>query len=213
MPEVAYNQALTNKDYYGYGIVSNRSVNLNLPGQKMMKGGIPCDKRPISYPPKEKVNRNYDNHYEDYLNESIDSLNFEERNEDRLERGLSFSQNNPNENFDFNNDGIPDLNLFDYKMPTDGKSAEVLDDLVNEPDKENEPQPIAEKSTKVAEPIVSVKEPELKSIEQQELKKETPQNQLKDVTANATDKQISMSDGIIMGIGGLALATLILGRV
>ena len=213
MKQVAYNQALKNSDFYGYGIVQNRQISLDLPGMAMMKGGIPCEKRPITYPPNEKVNRNYTNNFENYLNQPIDSLNFEERADDRVNRGLTFAENNPNENYDFDGDGVPDLDLFNHSVINDPKSAEVAETLQETPEEDEEAeQQIEEKSTKVNEPEVVMKEPELKSVEQQLLKKETPQNELKDVTANATDKQISMSDGVIMGVGGLALAMMILGK-
>lgn len=215
MPEVPYNHALSNQEFYGYGVVQRRAVTLDMPPMAMTKGGIRCDKQPISYPPHEKVNKNYKNYYTDYLNESIDSLNFDERAEDQLARGLDFAENNPNENFDYDGDGRPDLDLNNYSLPNDIKSAEVADELVVEnPEREEEPQQkIEEKSTIVTEAPVVEKEGELQSIEQQKPKTyETPKNELKTVTATINDKSIMSSDGILPALGGLALGLLFMSR-
>ena len=213
--EVPYNHALTNQEFYGFGVVQRRPVNLDSRPMSMTKGGIRCDKQPISYPPLEKVNKNFKNHYTNYLNDSVDNLNFEERADEQLDRGLSFAEAAPNENFDFSGNGRPDLDLNNYYLPMDKKSAEVADDFVVENvEKEEEPQKkIEEKSTKVIEAPVVEKESELQSIEQQKPKTfEKPQNELKSVTANIKDKQITMSDGILVGLGGLALGALMMGR-
>jgi len=213
--EVPYNHALTNQEFYGFGIVQRSPVNLDSRPMEMMKGGIRCDKQPITYPVHEKVNKNFKNHYTDYLNESIDSLNFEERADDQLDRGLSFAEAAPNENFDYDGDGRPDLDLNNYYLPNDKKSAEVADDFVVEnPEKEEEPQQkIEEKSTKVIEAPVVEKESELQSDEQQKPKTfEKNQNDLKSVTANLKDKTIMSSDGILVGLGGLALGMMLMGR-
>ena len=228
--EVSYNQSVSNQDWYGYGVVQVRKPNLDMTANRMPKGGVYCDKEPIRYNPHEKVMPNAPNHFKDYMNDSIDSLNFEERAEERVETGLLFTDGAATENLDFDMDGVPDMDMYDLKVVPNKKATEVAEDMAEVASGEAIAEVeapinhIEEKSVKFKEPEVVVKEshmeivnPKTKSAElasEQEKPKtfEKPHNDMKSVTANISNKQISMSDGIIMGAGGLAMAMMIMGR-
>ena len=220
MPEVPYNQAL-NTEFYGLGVITNTSKpNLDMEPMSMLKGGIPCEKEPIGYPPLEKVNKNFTNNYEDYLNESINKLNFMDRSEDRLDRGLEMIESTENQNFDFDRDGMPDLDLSNYYNPVDNNSEEFKEELDKIPIDNSElsiqktaDQIIEEKPIEKKEQEVLIKNPQMELDGQQKPKTyEKPQNELKEKTANISDKSISGVEGVQMGIAGLALAMLLMGK-
>ena len=231
MPEVAYNQSLTNSNYYGFGTIS--LINKpNLDSMPSMinagtRGGNYCSKENIKYGLREKVNRSAQNHLTDYMNESVDDLNFEEKVQINNDKGLEYSEMAETQNLDFDGDGVLDMDLYNLNIISNEKSEEVNDGYSAAPEEavtEEPEQKLEEKSVNIAEKEEVIEEshseiinPKTKSAElasEQEKPKsyEIPKNELKSVTANISNKQISMADGVVMGAGGLALAMMIMGR-
>jgi len=230
--EVAYNQSLRGADYYGFGVIQATPMNnLNSFPEQIQdnRGGNPCEKNALQYQPHEKVNRNVKNHYQNYLEESAMMMNYDERQQVDLDRGLNMVETAENQNLDFDGDGEMDMNLMDTKFPTISESTKedlqvMMDNLPQEDDKNDPPaeSQIQEKSVKVNEaenviiqPHMKVEDPRKGELagEQVEVKKyEKPQNQLLAPTSVPTNKAITTADGVVMGAGALALAMMIMGR-
>lgn len=199
--EVPYNESLQNSNYYGNGIIVQQSVNLDTP---IMEGhrGVVCDKQPIKYDEKEKVNKNVNNNFKKFMNDSVDKYNYEDRMEENIDRGLDFLQMAENQNLDFDGDGVPDIDLSDMYLPIDSKavSVEKIDNTVKEEEKP------------VVQPMIE-QDAVAKFNHMPEPKKyEVPKSEVKTVTANASDQAIKTSDMVTMGVGALALVSMFLGR-
>ena len=216
--------AMRNQDFYGYGVITQSiQANLNQPQNAMLKGGNQIIKEPISYPPHEKVNKNYKNYLEEYLSESVDTPNLMKKEQNILERGVSFVENSVRMNKDFDGDGRPDLDLSIYNDPGNKKEAVILDEVVEDLNDEN---PEFNKTvdaelhehdikSKQKETVIKEKQLDLKEQEDDLKKKEVVQINNKKDTDLSRDKpisQMSLSDGITIGAGGLALASMLFGR-
>ena len=216
--------AMRNQDFYGYGVI-NQSIQANLDQRQnaMLKGGNQIIKEPISYPPHEKVNKNFQNYLQDYLSESVDTPNLMKKEQNILERGVSFVENSIRENKDFDGDGRPDLDLSIYNDPGNKKEAVILDEVVEDLNDEN-PEfnktvdaELAEHDIKTKQKEKVIKEEQVVLTEQEDdlKKKEVVQINNKKDTDLTRDKPISkmsLSDGITIGAGGLALASMFFGR-
>lgn len=233
MPEVSYNQSLTNQNFYGFGVIQATPFN-NLDSQmdlKMEKGGNPCIKEEIRYEPTRKVRKSEDNYIKEYINESINNLNYDKRQAINLEQGLTHIEYQENQNLDFDNDGDLDVDLARTNMPKNEKAEHYIERMEQTIDMNQGAEPhhsidqqIQESSIKKDEKEHTIIEPTLKDpvdperkvkfAGEQELPKkyEKPQNQLLEPTAQPSDKKIRMADGVVMGAGALALAMMIMGR-
>ena len=79
--------AMRNQDYYGYGVLTQTvQANLDQRQNAMLRGGNQIVKEPISYPPNEKVNKNFKNYLQEYLSESADTSNLMKKEQNILER-------------------------------------------------------------------------------------------------------------------------------
>ncbi len=223
--EVPFNQSLRGENYYGYGIITATPMNNldNIPELEMQKGGKPCDKQEVLYGLHEKVARNAPNNYKMILEDSTMKMNYNQRQEEDLDRGVAFVEGVENQNLDFDGDGELDINLEDTRMVNNEKADEV-NELIRQLAEDTPALP--EASTKTNEPekvikeehkkIVNQKAPkeELASEQEQPKPYEKPKNELKSVEANLSNKnRFNLGDGVVMGAGGLALALMLLGRV
>jgi len=227
MREVAYNQSVRGENYYGFGVIQATPFN-NLNEQaelEMTRGGNPCMKEEILYEPNQKVPRNAPNNYKMIIEEPSMKMNYDQRAEQSLDRGVMFTENVENQNLDFDGDGELDMD-FIGRMVNNDKSEELQDLKQSEVTLD---QPIEEKSVKVNEvekpiieshnKIVNEKAPGIELAGEQEVPKtyEKPKNELKSVTAKRSDTveglgNMKMADGIAIGAGALALAFMVLGR-
>ena len=216
--------AMRNQDFYGYGVLTQTvQANLDQRQNSMLRGGNQIVKEPISYPPHEKVNKNFKNYLQDYLSESADTSNLMKKEQNILERGVSFVENSVRMNKDFDGDGRPDLDLSIYNAPGNKKEAVILDEVVEDLNDEN-PEfnktvdaelPEHDIKTKQKEKVIKEEQVVLKEQEDDLKKKEPIQINNKKDTDLTRDKPISkmsLSDGITIGAGGLALASMFFGR-
>jgi len=216
--------AMRNQDFYGYGVLTQTvQANLDQRQNSMLRGGNQIVKEPISYPPHEKVNKNFKNYLQDYLSESADTSNLMKKEQNILERGVSFVENSVRMNKDFDGDGRPDLDLSIYNAPGNKKEAVILDEVVEDLNDEN-PEfnktvdaELQEHDIKTKEKEKVIKEDQVVLTEQEDdlKKKEVVQINNKKDTDLSRDKPISkmsLSDGITIGAGGLALASMLFGR-
>jgi len=223
--EVAFNQSLRGENYYGYGIITATPMNNldNIPELEMQKGGKPCDKQEVLYGLHEKVARNAPNNYKMIVEEPSMKMNYNQRQEEDLDRGVAFVEAVENQNLDFDNDGELDIDLGDTRMVNNEKADEV-NELIRQL-AEDTPA-LAEASTKTNEPEKVIKEEHKKIVNQKasgiELASEQDhpkpyekaKNELKSVEANLSNKnRFSMGDGVVAGAGAMALALMIMGRV
>ncbi len=234
MPEVAYNQSLRGENYYGFGIIQQTPFNDldSVPELTMTRGGNPCMKEEILYQPHEKVMRNAPNNFKKIVEEPSMKMNYEDRQEQDLDRGVMFAEMAENQNLDFDGDGDLDMD-FIGRMVNNEKANDAVELMDALPEVAEElqggavgQQEIQEKSVKSAEPetvikeshkkIVNEKAPAVELAGEQEVPKpyEKPRNELKSVSAKRSEKdKFKMSDGVVAGAGAMALALMILGRV
>ena len=199
-------------EFYGSGVIKNTAAP-NIDAIQSLIGERSVDKDPIRINPQIKVHKNLaPNYYKDYMNESIDNTNFEEREDYNLNEAAEFLEPQPNENLDFDGNGQPD---YSYGSGTlGGKHAEDAEDageLIHDGEEK-----IEEHSIKEAPKHEIIKE----AVANKELMDEPKSNPMevnKDVKLNTTDTRtnrqtLGMADGVVMGAGALAMALMVMGR-
>ena len=217
--EIPADISMKRSDYWGNGIILNTAPpNLNsVMNMAMPKGGNHCEKEELIYRPHEKVQKNAPNYLKEYMTGPISQYNYEQAEDKNLTMGLDYLEGVENANLDYDGDGRLDFNLMDMRLPVNAKAEDVIEKLTEAPDNVEQPLPADPPKAVIKDTgpeHVEVIRGE-KKILQNEIeinKTETPQNELKSVTANKRDKTLSTADMVTMGVGGMALAAMIFGR-
>jgi len=197
------------EEFYGFGIIQNTS-DPGLDDRERMMNEMGGDKQPIYISGKTKVNKDMGkNYYKDYLDEKVSDLNFEERRELNFDEAVEFMEPQANEDLDFDGDGDADM---DYGAGTlqgmvADKAEEAAEDI-QQGEIQMEAKPVNEAHQE--KPIIE-SERVLQGQQKQQTMEGNKDIKLKN-SDTTKDSTIKMSDGLIMGAGGLALALMIMGR-
>jgi len=197
------------EEFYGFGIIQNTS-DPGLDDRERMMNEMGGDKQPIYISGKTKVNKDMGkNYYKDYLDEKVSDLNFEERRELNFDEAVEFMEPQANEDLDFDGDGDADM---DYGAGTlqgmVADKAEEAGEDIQQGEIQMEAKPVNKAHQE--KPIVE-SERVLQGQEKQQTMEVNKDIKLKN-SDTTKDSSIKMSDGLIMGAGGLALALMIMGR-
>lgn len=194
-----------NTNIYGVGIIKN-TMKPNLDAQPILMGERGCVKDPIYVNDKLKVHPTMGkNYYKDFMNESVNNLNYEEREDYRVDEGINYLESVENQNLDFDGDGQEDFDMGMGVMSNE-KAEEVQEEIAK-------PEALEEKSVKIQEPIKAHIEP-VEKLEH--IDKKNPLEVNKDEKLNNTstmkDSQIRSADMLVMASGAVALAMMVLGK-
>ena len=197
-------------DFYGSGVIMN-TMRPSLDERKPLIHQREVHKDPIRIAPDIKVHPTLGKNYiKDFQEESIDKLNYDERDELQLNQAIDYLEAQPNEDFDFDGDGQTDFVYSEGELR--GKQAEHADE-VGEMIEEGENK-IEEKSIEEAP-----KHEIIKDVKANEELKDEPKEILngnKDVRLNNIDarsnESIKLSDMLTIGTGSLALAMMLMGN-
>ena len=208
MPEVSYNQSLRPDNYWGYGVIKTQTKP-NLDNRPMYKDEYGVQKQPIWYDPKVKVHKNQNNYLQDFIEEPISKLNFEERLDYHTDIGLDKMEVDTNEDLDFDGDGVGDAEYGGGVVSN--KKAEEYQETIEEAEHKCEPeQSLKEKSVVVKEVEKPIKENAQELQGQDKTRNyEKNQNDLKSVNGM---KDTSIGDMLVMGAGAASIAMLLFGR-
>jgi len=197
------------EEFYGFGIIQNTS-DPGLDDRERMMNEMGGDKQPIYISGKTKVNKDMGkNYYKDYLDEKVSDLNFEERRELNFDEAVEFMEPQANEDLDFDGDGDGDMEYGSgiLQGAVADKAEEAAEDIQQgEIQMEAKPVNVAHQEKPIME-----SERVLQGQQKQQTMEGNKDIKLKN-SDTTKDSTIKMSDGLIMGAGGLALALMIMGR-
>ncbi len=197
------------EEFYGFGIIQNTS-DPGLDDRERMMNEMGGDKQPIYISGKTKVNKDMGkNYYKDYLDEKVSDLNFEERRELNFDEAVEFMEPQANEDLDFDGDGDGDMEYGSgiLQGAVADKAEEAAEDI-QQGEIQMEAKPVNEAHQE--KPIIE-SERVLQGQQKQQTMEGNKDIKLKN-SDTTKDSTIKMSDGLIMGAGGLALALMIMGR-
>ena len=149
------------------------------------------------------------NYYKDYMNDSVDNLNYNERESIQINDSVQYLEALPNEDYDFDGDGQTD---FEYSSgELEGIQANHSEEAGEKIEKGEEI--IEEKSTKEIPKHEIIKDVKANN---ELMDEEKNINGNKDLRLNnidaRTDDSIKLSDMITIGSGSLALAMMLMGK-